>query len=345
MINKIEKLRILTKLNAIASNESFVTNYLKGELKAEVSSDRLGSVVAKKGTGKNILVTAPIDEIGMIVTQVSQSGMISFQSVGPLNPKNAVNQLFSVTTKSNTFLASLAAKPIMMQSKEELNKVDDLKSMYLDAGFTSDKQVFESGIQIGDMITRFSPLNKLENNRYMGKALESRSCVFVLSELMNHVNALNVTLNGAFTVQHKMLMKGAKTSSYMIEPELALSLDTVEVGGNQSDGSLNLGMGPVIFFYDQGLIAHPNLRKYLIKLCQKNSIPYQEGYQFNGLTEGHYLQLSKLGAATVSVGIPLRNKNSHQEIVDMNDLENTYKLLKVFVESLNDKIVEEILYS
>ena len=50
------------------------------------------------------------------------------------------------------------------------------------------------------MVTRFSPLNKLENDRYTGKALESRSSVFVFLELMNDVKNLNVTLNAAFTV-------------------------------------------------------------------------------------------------------------------------------------------------
>ena len=139
MKNRVEKLTKLTQLNAIASNESAVVKYLKAGLNSEITEDRLGSVITKKGTGKNILVTAPIDETGMIVTQLTPSGMIKFQIVGPLNPKNSNNQLFLVTAKSNTFLASLTSKPVMMQSKEELGQIDDLKSMYLDAGFTSDK--------------------------------------------------------------------------------------------------------------------------------------------------------------------------------------------------------------
>ena len=188
----------------------------------------------------------------MIISQVTPQGMIKFQNVGSMSAKTALNQLFTITAKDKTHLATLIGKPISLQSKEEQSKVDDIKTLYLDAGFTSEKQVFKQGIQIGDMVTRFSPFNTLANNRFMSKALETRASVYVLSELMNDLNDLDITLFGAFTVQHKMSMKGAKTSSYMVEPEIALSLDTVEATDHMGDNSIKLGGGPVIFFYDQG---------------------------------------------------------------------------------------------
>ena len=344
-MNTIEKLTKLTALNAIASNEVQITNHLKSSLKGEISTDRLGSVIATIGTGKSVMITAPIDEFGLIVSQITPKGLVKFQLVGGMLSKNALNQTYLLTSKSGTFIGVMGSKPIISQSREELSKVDDFKSMYIDFGFKSQAEAFEKGVQIGDMITRYSPLAEVTNNRVISKALDSRVQVFVLSELINNLKSLNVSLSAAFTVQHKMSMKGAKTSSFKIEPEIAINLDTVETTDLVGDGSIQLGLGPVIFFYDQGLIAHSKLRSFMTDLCKSNQIPFQEGFQLGTFGEGHYLQLSKLGAATLSIGIPMRHKNSHHEMIDLVDLEYTQKLLKVFVESLDEAVVEKILYT
>jgi endoglucanase len=344
-MNNIEKLKKLTQLNAIASNEIQMTNYLKTSLKGEISADRLGSVIASIGAGKSIMISAPIDEYGLIVSQITSKGLIKFQLVGGILSKNVLNQQFLLTTKEDTFIGIMGSKPLMSQPKEELSKVDDFKSMYLDFGFKSQAEAFEKGVQIGDMITRYSPLVEVVNNRVVSKALDSRSQVYVLSRLIDNLNDLKVNLNAAFTVQHKMSMKGAKTASFKIEPEIAINLDTVETTDLVGDGSIELGAGPVIFFYDQGLIAHPKLRSFVTDLCKSEQIPFQEGFQLSGFGEGHYLQLSKLGAATLSIGIPIRHKNGHHEMIDLKDLENTEKLLKAFIESLDDQAVDNILYT
>lgn len=344
-MNIKDELVQLSQLNAIASNEVEVSNYLKKTLKGSILSDKLGSVVARQGRGKKVLITAPMDELGMIVSQVTPSGLLKFQNVGPMPSKGALNQLFKITSKDKTFLATLIGQPHYSQSKDNQVKVDDFKSLYLDAGFISSKSVFDAGIQIGDMVTRYSPLIKLENDRYVAKALESRASVYVLSALINNLKDLNVQVSAAFTVQHKMHMKGAKTASYMIEPEIAISLDTIDSNDQVGDGSIKLGGGPVILFYDQGLIAHPKLKSYIIDLCRAQNLPYQEAHLLSGMNEGHYLQLSKHGAATVSIAIPIRNKHAHHQMIDLSDLQQTEKLLKVFIESLNDEIINNILFN
>lgn len=343
-MNTIEKLTKLTQLNAIASNEVQMTDYLKSSLKGNISTDRLGSVIASLGTGKSVMMSAPMDEFGLIVSQITPKGLVKFQMVGGILSKNSVNQTFLLTTKKDTFIGVMGSKPLMNQSREELTKVDDLKSMYLDFGFKSQTEAFEKGVQIGDMVTRYSPLVEVLNDRVISKALDSRSPVFVLSELINKFNNLKVSFSAAFTAQHKMSMKGAKTTSFKIEPEIAINLDTVETTDLVGDGSIVLGQGPVIFFYDQGLIAHSKLRAFMIDLCKSNQIPFQEGFQLSGFGEGHYLQLSKLGAATLSIGIPIRHKNGHNEMIDLKDLEHTENLLKTFIESLDDQVVDHILY-
>lgn len=344
-MNTIEKITKLTQLNAIASNEIQMINYLKANLKGDISTDRLGSVITSVGKGKSVMISAPMDEFGLIISRVTPKGLIKFQLVGGMLSKNALNQLFLLTTKNDTFVGVMGSKPLLSQSKEELNKVDDLKSMYIDFGFKSQTEAFEKGVQIGDMITRYSSLVEVMNDRVVSKALDSRAQVFVLSQLMNSLKDLKVNFSAAFTVQHKMSMKGAKTSSFKIEPEIAINLDTVETTDLVGDGSIELGRGPVIFFYDQGLIAHPKLRSFVMDLCKSNQIPFQEGFQLNGFGEGHYLQLSKLGAATLSIGIPIRHKNGHHEMIDLKDLVYTEKLLKKFLESLDDQVVDQILYT
>src|SRR5690554_3705862 len=342
MKQHIDKLNKLTQLNAIASHENEVIDYLKANLKGKSSSDRLGSVISSQGAGKSVLITAPIDEVGMIVSYITSKGLLKVQPVGSLPLKNVLHQRFLITSKDKTFPAVSLAKDDTSQSK---NIPKNFNEVYLDAGFKSQEEVIQAGIQIGDMITRYSEPLIMQNDSYVAKALDGRASAYALYALTDQLANLKVQFNAAFTVQHKMHMKGAKTSSYKTSPDLAINLTTHGVDLNGGDTSVKLGHGPIIYFYDKGLIAHTGLRTYMESISKKYDIPFQLAHQLDEIGEGHYLQFTHMGAATLSLALPIAHKNSHQETVHLKDVDNLIKLLKHFVESLNDEVLDNLLYN
>src|SRR5690606_2970135 len=151
MSELFNSLKTLTELNGITSNEKEVSAYIQKEIKEEAKKDFLGSLVYTKGSGAKVLLSAHIDEVGMMVNQITPDGFIKFQTVGKLNAATLVNQKVLVTSKTNTF------KGVLQSSNYA---AIDLKTLYIELGFKSAKEVMDAGIFVGDMITLYQPLEK-----------------------------------------------------------------------------------------------------------------------------------------------------------------------------------------
>lgn len=336
-----QELKALTELNGIVSNEKEVSTFLQKAIQLDAKKDYLGSLVYSCGKGMKVMLSAHIDEVGMMVTQITPDGFIKFQTVGKLSGFNLVNQKFLVTTKTNKLLGVINANPNHFNDKD-LNQ----KNLYLDLGFKSLKDAQTAGISVGDMITPFEPLQPLDESKVFGKALDNRLGVLALKEILNKKLNLNVNLNVAFTVQGEVGIKGAKTTAFMVEPDLAISIEAIpasDTPGGEKTGN-QLGMGPQIVFYDSGLIAHHGLRNYVIEIAKMYQIPYQETSIQHDASDAAQISLSKSGAASLVIGIPVRYTHSHTSVADLKDLEYTISLLEKVLASLDDQKITQILY-
>ncbi|CDR31017.1 Putative aminopeptidase ysdC [Acholeplasma oculi] len=336
----------LSQLDAIASNEREVSNYLVSKINKPHIKDGLGSIIFKEGVGPKLLLTTNMDEPGLIVTGFTKDGFIKFQPVGIHFSQSFLHQMFTITTKNGKIHAVSTYKPYSYLQPEERKSEFPLKDMLLDAGFKSDIDAQKAGIEIGDMITYQHKINRLGNDLVIGKGLSNRSAISLLIELLNELNTSDVELNVAFTTQKSMSMKGAKTVSYMVEPDISIAVyayDAMDLPGLDSRGR-KLGSGPMVAIYDQGLIAHPKLLRFVREVAQKEKISIQEMYLETEASEGGYLSLSKTGSACISIGIPVRNRYSSQEIVSLEDILETKRLLKSLILALNSNTVDKILF-
>src|SRR5690606_4917357 len=337
MSELFNSLKTLSEINGITSNEKEVSTYIQNELKEEAKKDFLGSLVYTKGSGAKVLLTAHIDEVGMMVNQITADGFIKFQTVGKLNVVTLINQKVLVTSKKSKFIGVLQASNYAAA---------DLKSLYIDLGFKSAKEAIEAGISVGDMITLYQPLEKLNGSLVTGKALDNRVAVLVLLELLKKKIKTHVEASFAFTTQGEVGLKGSKTTSFMVEPDLGINIEALpasDLPGLDKTGN-QLGMGPQIVFYDAGLIAHHGLRNYILDLAREKNIPFQETFIQNETTDAANIALSKRGAASITIGIPVRYNASNNQVADLTDLENTINLLEAIITSLTDEKVKEILY-
>src|SRR5690606_5595213 len=180
---------------------------------------------------------------------------------------------------------------------------------------------------------------------YMGIALGNGVGVLILMKVSDLAEIKDIELYAAFTSQQEVGVIGAKTTSYMVQPDIAISLTASvasDAPGSDKEGNA-LGKGPKIFIYDPGLIGHHGLIDDIRDIAKKSNIHYQETSTHVSTTDGAMLHVSGSGAATIHMGIPVRYVKTHFNLVNKHDIEKTIELLIKVVESLNEKNISEII--
>jgi len=151
----------------------------------------------------------------------------------------------------------------------------------------------------------------------------------------------NAAVFGVSTVQEEVGLRGAKISSFDIEPDIGIAIDvgfaTDYPGINKRKaGDVKIGAGPILA---RGANINPKLGRMLIDTAKKHKIPYQMSGEPRGTgTDANVIQLSKSGVAAALISIPLRYVHTPVEMLSISDAENTIKLLVAFITDLPKKI-------
>lgn len=346
-------LKDLSMLNGIPGNERQVREFMKNEMegKAEVSFDNLGSIIGKKvgnPDGPRIMVAGHMDEVGFMVTTITDEGYVKFTTAGGWWGQVMLAQQMTITTsEGKEIIGVIGAKAPHILTPEERNKPVDMNHMYLDLGVDDKDAAKALGIKTGDMITPFIEVKEMANPDYLlGKAWDNRvgcaAALEVLDQLETHENIYYAV----GTVMEEVGLRGAKTSAYSILPDIGIALDTtIAYDFPGGDKSTKLGNGVGIMFKDGSMIGHKGLRDFTIQVCEELEIPYQLTYLERGGTDGGAIHMTGSGAPTIALCLPVRYLHSHTSIVHKKDYEAMVKLTKALVERLDRKTVEQITYN
>lgn len=348
-----ELLKKLSEANGVPGNEFSVAKLIKEEIKDivdETIQDNLGSVVGvKNGFGPNVLIGGHMDEVGLMVKSITKEGYIKFQTLGGWYSQVMLAQEWQIITKKGIIIGVTGSKPPHMIPSEKRNEAAKIDDMYLDIGVKDREEAISLGVEVGNMITPLQTFRELANKNYLlGKAWDNRIGSAVVIEVLRNLKdeKLNNKLFGAFTVQEEVGLRGAKTTSYMVEPQIAFAIDTGfgnDVPGGDGEEQ-TLGKGPQILLYDGGLIAHRGLRQFVINVAKELNIPYQEGVINGGRTDAGEMHLAHQGAAALSICIPTRYMHSHTSIIHYEDFLNTVKLMTEVIKRLDQDTVNKILF-
>jgi putative aminopeptidase FrvX len=344
-------LKQLTMLPGIPGHESEVKKVVESEVKKStdhVLYDNLGSIIGVKGTrGPRIMIAGHMDEVGLIISQITKEGFLKFQTIGGWFSQVMPSQLWDIHTKQGILTGVTGIKPPHIIPEDQRVKAILMEDLFIDIGVKSKEEAIEKGIELGLMITPKSQFIEMANPNYLlAKAFDNRVGTYIGLEVLKRANPINAQLFATFTVQEEVGLRGAKTASYVVHPDLAISIDT-GVGYDTPKGSpeeQTLGAGPQIHLFDRTTIGHPHLRKHLIALAKKENIPYQQPFLIRGGTDAGNMHLSHEGAPAVSVGIPTRYMHSHYSMVHKDDIEHTIQLLVKFVESFDDAQLKQIIF-
>lgn len=350
MNETLRVLKNLSTLSGVPGNEKKVSQYIASEIKNhvnEVKYDNLGSVIGiKNQEGPRIMIAGHMDEIGLLVTQITKEGFVKFQTLGSWFSQVMLAQVWEIQTKKGIVYGVTGVKPPHIIPQDKRNVAIPIDTMYLDLGVSSKEEAEALGVEPGNMVTPHTEFRVLGNQKFLlGKAWDNRIGSAVVIEVLKRLKEHPNQVFGTFTVQEEVGLRGAKTSSYIVEPEIAIAIDTGLAndvpGGDPNEQSL--GKGPQIIIYDLGLVPNQALRKFVIETAKAEKIPYQEAVISGGRTDAGHMHLAHHGALGLSICIPTRYMHSHTSIIHYDDYENTIKLVLAVLKKLDRKTVDQIL--
>ncbi|WLD92323.1 M42 family metallopeptidase [Alkalihalobacillus sp. AL-G] len=352
----LSMLKALTDAKGIPGDEAEPREVMKTYIEPycdEITYDNLGSLIAKKTgsqDGPKIMMAGHLDEVGFMVTRIDDKGFIRFQPVGGWWGQVLLAQRVTVMTDKGNITGIVGSKPPHILSPEARKKPFPLKDMYIDIGATDREEAMEFGVEPGNSIVPYSEFTVMSNPKMLlAKAFDNRiGCAIVIDAFRQlkdgkHPN----TVYGVGTVQEEVGLRGAKTASHLIEPDIAFAIDTGIPGDTPGvtdrDALSSLGKGPQIILYDARTLAHRGLRKYVLEVANKNKIPYQLDTTAGGGTDAGTIHISHEGVPSLSITMATRYLHTHASMIHRDDYENTVKLVVEIIKGLDEKKVKEII--
>lgn len=353
----LELVRKLTSLHGTSGREDSVRDLVVDLMKPHVDKlwvDVWGNVVGyrkgSKGTGR-IMLAAHMDEIGLFISHIEDDGFLRVIPVGGVLERTLLYQRVVVKTRDGRlYRGVIGLKPPHVIKPEEAQKVPEIRELFIDVGASSREEVEKMGIRVGDIAVFDRDVAELSGDRITGKAFDDRVGVAVMLKALESLGEHQVDVYFVATVQEEVGLKGARTSSYGISPDVALAIDVTIAsdvpGVAKSEWFTRLGYGPAIKVVDgrnaSGLIAHPKVVDFLVSVAEKRKIPYQLDVISGGTTDASIIALNKEGVAAGTISIPSRYIHSPVEVVDLKDLYNASLLAKAFLEEATPEWVQSV---
>ncbi|MGI6085923.1 MAG: M42 family metallopeptidase [Acetivibrionales bacterium] len=339
MKEAMKNLKKLTALDGVSGDEKPVRDYIISRIKDYVDNyyvDNSGNLITYKrgsGNGSKVMLDAHMDEVGLMITFINADGLLKFRTIGGIDAGALVGK--RVRIGENGVPGVIGFKPLHLQSPKEREGTVDKKQLTIDIG-AKNKEQAESKIEIGDLAAfAYEPL-EFGDNKLMAKALDDRVGCAALIELLKYNYESDIY--GCFTVQEEIGLKGAKTSTFKVRPDIALILegttcydlpDTREYGMSSVCGD-----GPVLTVMDRTVITDKELVKHIIDSAKLYGIPYQFKRTVSGGTNAGRIQTGGNGVRVAIIALPCRYIHSPVSVMDIKDFENMIKLAKKFLETL-----------
>jgi len=310
--------------------------------------DALGNLIALKRSSQpavsghkplKIMVSAHMDEVGIMVTHADKEGLLHFEVVGGLEARVLLAQ--PVVLGDERLPGVIGLKPIHLQERGEREKLPKVSDLTIDTGATGQEEAEKAAPKgtYGTFATSFAELSG-ELRTVKGKAFDDRAGCAVLVELLKADYPFD--LWAAFTVQEELGLRGARVAAFRVEPDMAFSLegticDDLPKEKDQSP-TTKLGEGPAITLRDRSVVCDPRLIQHLVEVAEAEGIPYQFKQPGVGGTDAGAIHLVKEGVPSAVVSVPSRYIHSPVSLLSRVDFENTVRLVQAALSRLPESL-------
>jgi endoglucanase len=317
----------------------------------EVSNDGMGSIIGVlpgPAGSPRIMLAAHMDEVGAIVKYVTTDGMIKIHLLGGWLDQNLVDQAWTIVTDKGPVSAISGQRSPHITPAEDRNRVTPRDDVFLDVGARSKAEVDGLGIKAGDPIVPRSEFYQMANGRYVGKAMDDRvGCVMML-EAMSRLKTkkLNATIYFVGTVQEEIGLRGARSATALIKPDLGISVEAGiagdHPGGRPDFTQERLGAGPVLYLADAAMLVNQNLRAFFERVARDKGIPVQTEITGGGAEDAAEMQRWDSGRPSINFAVAVRYLHGHHAMVERKDIDQSIDLLTAAVAQLDQATVKAI---
>lgn len=340
----LEMLKELCLIDGISGREDKVREYIISKIdgKCEYEIDPMGNILAfKKGkniANKKVMLSAHMDEVGFIVTYITDSGFLKFTSVGGVDSKVALGK--TVTVGDNGVKGVIGHKAIHLCHGDEESSVPKLDKLYIDIG-ASNKEDAEKVVEIGDSVHFDSDFISFGNNKIKAKAIDDRFGCAIMIKMIE--SELEYDTHFAFLVQEEVGCRGASAATFSIKPDYAIVLEATTAADVAFVGSEDVvcrqGSGAVVSFMDRSTLYNRDMFKGAFRLAKGNDISVQTKTTVAGGNDAGAIHKSNGGIYTIAVSLPCRYIHSATSVADTRDMTACYDLAALLSkEYANDNI-------
>jgi putative aminopeptidase len=352
-------LETLCAIHAVSGREDGMTAFVRDFIQPlvnEVSVDNLGNVVGiLKGSQSpdcRLMLQAHMDELGLIVRNITQDGFLQIERVGGIPEKSLLGQRVDVMTDDNRLVPGyVGTKSHHITSPDEKYKVPHVHDMFIDLGLTSREQVEAAGIQVGDPITYHPNYHRFGDGMICSKALDNRVGVFILLENLKSLSGQRPpsTIVFSFTVLEEFSIRGSLPTVTATKPNAILSLDITIATDTPIDKRLHpvaMRQGPAIKMMDfhgrgtlGGLFSSPKLRRFIEKIAKQKNLPLQREVIVGVITDPAFqLYLDDKGYIIAGLSIPHRYSHASIQMCHETDIVQTIQLVEAAARSFTPEL-------
>ncbi|WP_316015266.1 M42 family metallopeptidase [Roseobacter sp. HKCCA0434] len=336
----IDLLKRLCETPGVPGREHRVRDLIAAEIEGladAVETDAMGNLLARRDGkgGKRVMLLCHMDEIGFLVSHVSDEGWVHVNPVGGFDNRNLFSRRVLVCTKDGDLKAVMnpGGKPVHIASPEDRKKIPDIAEFFVDTGLG---KAAKDRIQVGDFVVMDEPLIEM-GDKVVSKALDNRIACWLGIEALRRAkeSGHECELHVAFTVQEEVGLRGARTASHRIQPEIGFGIDTTLAcdtpGVPKPQAVTQQGEGFGLHIKDGSFIADIELVEEIEALAKANDIPFQRTILAAGGQDGAAAQQAAAGARAIGIVVGTRYIHTVTEMIHKTDLEAARDILAAWI--------------
>ncbi|MGX7058534.1 glutamyl aminopeptidase [Vagococcus humatus] len=345
----------LTEAQGVSGFEDNVRTIMKEELSPYVDKiefDGLGGVFgikkSKNPDAPTVMLASHMDEVGFMVTQIQENGLLRIQPLGGWNPYVVSAQRFTLQTKKGNYpVISSSVPPHLLRGKDG-NKNVSVTDILFDAGFESKEEAEKYGVRPGDSIVPVSETVKTANGKnIICKAWDNRYGCTVILEVLEEIKDMDLPFNlvvGA-NVQEEVGLRGAKVSTHKFNPDLFFAVDCSPANDleGKKDTFAHLGEGFLVRIFDPGMVMLRRMREFVVDLAEEKDINHQY-FVSQGGTDAGAAHITRDGIPSAVIGVPGRYIHTHQTMFNISDYEAAKSMVLAILETLTPEKINDIIY-
>ena len=331
------ELKTLCELNGASGREGPVRRAVMEAAKPlcdQVKIDRMGNVIAfKKGKkgGRHVVFSAHMDEIGFIIIDATEEGLLQFRSIGGVDPRVAVSKYVVVGEKQ--VKGVIGALAIHLQSEDDEKRVLGYENLYIDIGAKTKDEAL-ADCPPGSYAYYDYGYQEFGDGFVVSKALDDRVGCWNLLRVLEGSYDADVTC--AFVTQEEVGRRGAMGAAFAAEADAAIILEGTAAGDlgdvDKTRRVCEAGLGVAVSFMDRSSIHSPELYRELMALAEQKGIAHQAKRGSTGSNDAASFQRSKGGVRTCVLSVPCRYIHGPSSVAKISDIDAQYELAKAFAE-------------